>query len=162
MHRVESKRRAEMGVHIGSASIVMIFAVLCLTIFATLSFQTASYEQKLAQKTAVTAEAYYMADSKAEEIYQMICSALKTGTDYTQLSELHKDVDLKIAQLGKETLLYYAVPIDDKQELQIVLSFNSDGVLRTVQWNAVATTRWEYDDTIRVWDGYAFDGIVID
>ena len=65
-------KQAGMGAQIGSASIVMIFAVLCLTIFAVLSFQTASHEQRLAQKTADAARAYYRADSIAEETYGRI------------------------------------------------------------------------------------------
>ena len=69
-------KQAGMGAQIGSASIVMIFAVLCLTIFAVLSFQTASHEQRLAQKTADAARAYYRADSIAEETYGRICALL--------------------------------------------------------------------------------------
>ena len=58
MQQTRRKNRAEMGAQIGSASIVMIFAVLCLTIFAALAFETAGYEQRLAEKSASAVEAY--------------------------------------------------------------------------------------------------------
>ncbi len=159
MYHIEPKRRTEMGIHVGSASIVMIFAVLCLTVFATLSFQTASYEQKMAQKTADAAEAYYRADGAAEEIYQKIYLSLKHGVDYAQLVKANETVNLNVVQQKDEILFSYAVPIDDTQELQVLLSFEENGVLRTEQWNVVTTAQWELDDTIHVWDGDAFDKI---
>ena len=35
--RNEQDQRRSTGIHVGSASIVMIFAVLCLTVFSSLS-----------------------------------------------------------------------------------------------------------------------------
>ena len=53
MQQGKRNPHAEMGAQIGSASIVMIFAVLCLTVFAALSFETAGYEQRLAEKGTI-------------------------------------------------------------------------------------------------------------
>ena len=50
----DDKRSA--GIHVGSASIIMIFAVLCLTVFSTLSYVTANQEYRLAQKSALAME----------------------------------------------------------------------------------------------------------
>lgn len=54
--------RRSVGIHVGSASIVMIFAVLCLTVFSTLSFVTANHERKLAEKSTLAVQQYYAAD----------------------------------------------------------------------------------------------------
>ena len=54
--------RRSVGVNVGSASIVMIFAVLCLTVFSTLSFVTAKHERKLAEKSAIAQQQYYESD----------------------------------------------------------------------------------------------------
>ena len=50
--------RRSVGINVGSASIVMIFAVLCLTVFSTLSFVTANHERKLAEKSALAVQHY--------------------------------------------------------------------------------------------------------
>ena len=64
--------RRSVGINVGSASIVMIFAVLCLTVFSTLSFVTANHERKLAEKSALAVQHYYEADWQCEERYQQI------------------------------------------------------------------------------------------
>ena len=40
------------GIHVGSASIIMIFAVLCLTVFALLSLSTVQAEKRMADAAA--------------------------------------------------------------------------------------------------------------
>ena len=41
---VEQNTRQSSGINIGSASIIMVFSVLCLTVFAVLTFVTANNE----------------------------------------------------------------------------------------------------------------------
>ena len=52
----------------GAVSLVMIFCVLCLAVFAVLTLATADRERNLAQLTAQRAEAYYEADRQATEV----------------------------------------------------------------------------------------------
>ena len=80
-----SNKRSAMGVHVGSASIVMIFAVLCLTVFASLSLVTANYERKLAEKSAAAVQQYYAADWQCEAIYEQIYDSLQSGVEAARL-----------------------------------------------------------------------------
>lgn len=52
----------------GAVSLVMIFAVLCLTVFSVLTLSTAVGESKLAQATAQHTADYYAADAQATAI----------------------------------------------------------------------------------------------
>ena len=52
----------------GAVSLVMIFCVLCLSVFAVLTIATADREAKLTAMTAQNAEDYYAADRLAVEI----------------------------------------------------------------------------------------------
>ena len=52
----------------GAVSLVMIFCVLCLAVFAVLTLATADREAKLAEMTARSAADYYEADRRAVEI----------------------------------------------------------------------------------------------
>lgn len=155
MAQNKRNHHAEMGAHVGSASIVMIFAVLCLTIFAALAFETSSYEHRLAEKSAAAAQAYYIADSMAEERYLQICQLLQSGMEQDALYKELKAIDVAVELQGNQTRLYYAVPIDTAQVLQVVLVQRADAVLYTEQWNVASVTQWEYDDTLQVWDGTA-------
>ncbi len=54
------------GLGIGYVSIMIIFAVICLTIFAVLSFQSAYSNSALTEKSAEYLKEYYEADSAAQ------------------------------------------------------------------------------------------------
>ena len=152
MRHNKQTNRAEMGAHIGSASIVMIFAVLCLTVFAALSFETANYEYRLAHKTADAAGAYYRADSIAEETYAQICTVLEQTKDWESRKAKLAAMQVQIEQTGAQVRLRYRVPIDDTQALEAVLLWEED-VLSVARWNVVAAASWEYDENLHVWDG---------
>jgi uncharacterized membrane protein len=149
-------KQAGMGAQIGSASIVMIFAVLCLTIFAVLSFQTATHEQRLAQKTADAAREYYRADSIAEETYVRICNLIFEAENEAENQErMIAELDaMQIQQIRTQdgTYLRYCVPIDDVQALEVQLWWTARE-LSVVTWRAIAATEWEYDESLQVWDG---------
>ena len=141
--------RRSVGINVGSASIVMIFAVLCLTVFSTLSFVTANHERKLAEKSALAVQQYYAADWQCEEIYQQIVQCLQTGGGIEQLEPL----GVQIEQADGVQYLTYAADIDAEQQLQVCLAVWTDGSVQTKQWKVVAAREWEYKDEIAVWDG---------
>ena len=60
---------------IGGCSLLVIFAVLCLTVFALLGFSTVQANKRLADISAQAVSDYYRADSQAEEIL----ARLRTG-----------------------------------------------------------------------------------
>ncbi len=69
-----------LGLNIGSASIIMIFAILCLTVFSALSLVTSVSEKKTAQRFAYETAAYYEADSEAVKIKNSIQAAIDAGS----------------------------------------------------------------------------------
>ena len=69
-----------LGLNIGSASIIMIFAILCLTVFSALSLVTSVSEKKTAQRFADETAAYYEADSEAVKIKNSIQVAIDAGS----------------------------------------------------------------------------------
>ena len=56
------------GTMTGAVSLVMIFCVLCMAVFAVLTLSTAVREQSLAELTAQRAAEYYEADRQATSI----------------------------------------------------------------------------------------------
>lgn len=143
------ENRRSSGIHVGSASIVMIFAVLCLTVFSTLSFVTANHERKLAEKSALAVQQYYQADWACEEMYQRIYEHLASGAPAEELTALGVELT---EQDGVERVSYSA-PIDSEQRLRVTLALLPDGSIRTEEWKAEAVNAWEYSEDIEVWDG---------
>lgn len=53
---------------VGGSSLLVIFAVLCLTVFAVLSLTQAQADRRLAQSSWSAVTGYYRADCQAQEI----------------------------------------------------------------------------------------------
>lgn len=62
---MSSREEKPLGLNIGSASIIMVFTVLCLTVFSVLAFVSAASEYKTAQRFAESTKSYYEAEANA-------------------------------------------------------------------------------------------------
>ena len=51
---------------VGAASLLTVFAVLCLTVFALLSLSSAQAEKRMSESSAHSVADYYLADAQAE------------------------------------------------------------------------------------------------
>ena len=125
----------------GAVSLVMIFCVLCLAVFTTLTVSTARREQKLSRMTAQRTEEFYAADTKATEIARQVFSGALPETVVFEAGE-------DGAQAAK-----YEVAVNEAQTLEIVL-IQENGKWRVEQWKTVYTGDWTPDDSIHVWDGF--------
>ena len=130
-----SKKKQLSPPVVGASSLLVIFAVLCLTVFALLSISTVRADGRLGDKVQSAVTGYYQADCRAEEIL----SRLRSG-------EIPEGVTVE------NGIYTYACPISDTQVLavQVILDESSYRILR---WQTMSTVRWEADDRIPVWDG---------
>ena len=119
----------------GGSSLLVIFAVLALTVFAILSISTVTADQKLADKSAVSVAAYYEADCKAE----MILAEIRSG----KLPEgVKKDGDL----------YSYKCPVTETLNLEVEVLVE-DEEYEVLRWQMVSAADWQNDDSLPVWDG---------
>lgn len=123
----------------GAVSLVMIFCVLCLAVFATLTYAAADRERQLAELTARRAAEYYAADAEATRVVAMLA---RGETPNAEIVYGH----------APETA-EFAVPINDAQELHVSVALPGDGSCRILDWSAVYVGTWETDDIIEIWDG---------
>ena len=120
---------------VGGSSLLVIFAVLCLTVFALLGLSTVQAGGRLSKATAQAVSHYYTADCQAEEIF----ARLRAG-------ELPEGV-------GEENGVYsYTCPISPTQQLCVELEREGDG-WRVLRWQAQSVAQWENDDSLNLWDG---------
>ncbi len=84
-HKTMKYSNASLGA--GGTIVVVIFVVLCLTIFASLSFVTAISDLKLAKKTEEINYDYYATNGRAEEKLSEICGVLDSISDSHPTSE---------------------------------------------------------------------------
>lgn len=125
---------------VGGISLLVVFAVLCLTVFALLALTTVQADVRLADASAQAVEDYYAADCRAQELLARV----RNG-------ETPENVELE--RVDGVTSVRYACPISDGQELQVEARINWDGSYSILRWQAVATREWESDESLDLWDG---------
>ena len=120
---------------VGLSSLLVIFAVLCLTVFTLLSISTVSAHKQLAQSSRQTITGYYQADSQAEEIL----ARLRSG-----------EVPQGVTREGDQYT--YSCPISDTQTLAVRVEVAGENY-QILRWQTISTEDWEAEDKLPVWDG---------
>lgn len=120
---------------IGGSSLLVIFAVLCLTIFAFLGLGTVQAGERLSDAAAESVQNYYAADTAAEEILAQIRSGVLPD-------EVEKEGDVYT----------YTCAVSEKQMLCITAEV-SEETYHILRWQTISTADWNPDNTIDIWDG---------
>ena len=120
---------------VGGSSLLVIFAVLALTVFALLSLSTARAGERLSTTSADAVSAYYQADCRAEEIL----ARLRSG-------------ELPDGVTAADNIYSYTCAISDTQALEVSVQLEN-GLYTILRWQSVSTTDWQPDDTLNLWDG---------
>ena len=113
---------------VGGSSLLVIFAVLCLTVFALLGLATVQANSRLSDASAQTVSGYYAADCQAETIL----AQLRSGTVPEGVS-VRGDV------------YSYTCPIS---EVRV-----DESAYTVLCWQAVSTADWQAEEDLEVWDG---------
>ncbi len=126
----QQSKNHSAGVSIGMVSILMIFVVLCLTTFATLSFVSARADLKLSKKASDSVSEYYAADSAAETYLAQIASQLETADSSWQQIVSLSDTSLECSVAENNALFSYSVSVNEQKNLMVVLScpLDSNGI----------------------------------
>lgn len=119
---------------VGGSSLLVIFSVLCLTVFALLSVSTVQADRRLATASSEAVQAHYQADRQAEEIF----ARLRAGQT---VSDVETDGHV----------FHYSVPISDSQTLFVTLVRREDS-WQIQRWQTVASDFMD-DGYLPVWDG---------
>lgn len=129
------EKRFSMPPLIGASSLLTIFAVLCLTVFALLSISTVNAHQRLRESASQAVTEYYRADCMAEEIL----AHLRSGECPDGVTE-------------RDGIFSYVCAVSDTQALVVEVAVNGEDYT-VLRWQAVSTADWEADDRILVWSG---------
>jgi len=128
-------KQKEKAPIVGGSSLLVMFAVLCLTVFALLGLSTAQADKRLSDAAADAVTGYYEADSAAEAILAEIRSG---------------NIPEGVTVIDSSKILSYSCPISKTQVLCVEVSAENYEVVR---WQAVSTTNAELDESVEVWDG---------
>ena len=117
---------------VGAASLLTVFAVLCLTVFALLSLSSAQAEKRMSESSARSVADYYLADAQAEEIF----ARLRNG-------------ELPPAVEQDSGYYHYSCPVSQSQSLEVTL-YCDEGHWSVLRWQTEAHAM-QANDTLPVW-----------
>lgn len=142
----ERKREIFSPPAVGGISLLVVFAVLCLTVFALLSLTTVQADGRLADASARAVEDYYAADCAAQEIL----ARLRNGEVPMEATSHLED------SWHTGTRYTYTVPISDTQELDVEVLVDGEDY-EILRWQAQYTGEWEVVEDLDLWDGGLFE-----
>ena len=128
-------KRTDAPVAVGGSSLLVIFIVLCLTVFALLSLSSVQADGRLSTASAESVHAYYAADCEAEQI----------------LAQLRQGNIPEGVTVSGNRYCYECV-VTDTQKL-VVETEITGGDYRILRWQTESTLLWQADDGLQLWDG---------
>ena len=129
---MKQNKSAPPSFSVGGSSLLVIFAVLCLTVFALLSLSTVNAEKRLSDASANAVSAYFQADLEAERIF----AKLRSGET--------------VPGVQTEGSIYrYTCAISDQQTLVVEL-MNDAGEWTILRWQSISHFE-ESRDSLPVW-----------
>ena len=150
-------------IHIGFSTILMVFTMLCLVTFATLSLLTANADYRLSKKVAAKTEDYYEADLLAREYLLQIDESLEElyqnypaqkpfcQEALKRLQEMPMPQGITKSSVSDENSYSFEIAINDAQTLSVALELqepqnNSDCFYTIKQWKTMVMRSEENEE----------------
>lgn len=130
------ERKTLLPPPVGVSSLLTIFAVLCLTVFAMLALSTVQAGGRLGDASAEAVTDYYAADCRAEEMLARLRSGEVPEGVYRE----------------EDGTYSYACPVSDSQTLAVRAAVNGTDY-SILRWQVISTADWQADERLPVWDG---------
>lgn len=170
---MKKRRKSYPAVQFGTSLMLVVFMILCLTAFATLSLSSAMRDYEYSKKAADKTSDYYKADAAAGCRLAEIDTILKETAQANQASGasgqdpdsyMGKVLDRLQDEAMFDTLteedssnpqITYNVPVNERQSLRVTLALNTpdtsgDRLYRIVQWKEISSQEWNNSTTLPV------------
>lgn len=157
------KERKMPFLGIGAASIVLVLAIVCLSVFAALTLSSAKGDYSLSQKNLDRTSAYYQASNAANEQVGVIDEKLwrlyrksKGKKDYMKKVRRSFAKMKGISYNTKKKTIEFQESISEKQQLSITLKIDypkkkDDPCYEVIKWKKEAVGTWKKDDSLPVY-----------
>lgn len=157
----DNKETKTVGIQIGISSLLLIFTVVCIVIFCTLSFSSAKADHALAEKALKAAKAYYEADAQGEKIKKEVNEAILSLSDRSQ-EDFKRKMKVKFGEKynGNDNVLIFVINTAYDQSLNIKLRpvnvaeiTSGKQNFKVEEWRIVNNESYEIDTNMPLWTG---------
>ena len=128
-------KRSDAPTAVGGSSLLVIFAVLCLAVFAVLGLSSVQAEGRLSKASAEAVRAYYEADCEVEEM----------------LAQLRQG-NVPEGVIADGNRYRYECAVSETQRLAVEVELE-DGVYWILRWQTESGFSWPEENELNLWDG---------
>lgn len=148
---------------IGAASIVLVLAIVCLSVFATLTLSSAQGDYTLSKKNLDRTTSYYKANNRVNEKIGQIDKRLwdlyrRSKNKKSYMKRVKKSISAieGVSYHKKEKTIIFQQKITEKQEILVKLKVKyptkkKDICYEVLQWKKESTGSWNRDDSLKVY-----------
>lgn len=146
------------GLGVGYITVMIIFAVLCLTIFAVLSFRAAGSNDALNARAGNYLKEYREADMSAKEILfrlDEIADSSRNSLFFTESFETAAgEIDgVTVRNAIDGCTVEFVVPVNARQSIYAGVTFFEDRREYRIDFWKSVTDSFDEDHGLNVWDG---------
>lgn len=139
-------------ISIGTASIILIFIVLCLSVFSLLGLSDGKSAEIFANRYADSVTAYYQADMAGQRLIRDIWEGAAGGKTPEEaaaaaMASLPRDATL---ETGKDQIVICEIPMNAGQALHMELDVRQNAVRAYYVYNK---EDYAIDNRLPVWSG---------
>lgn len=150
---------------VGIPSLLLIFLILCLSVFSVLSLSSAAADEKLSQKTADRTSEYYAASNAANDTLAVVDriladSAVRASDRATYFAFIEATLssvpDAIFSKDGENASIHWNTPVNESQVLSVGLSIpypirEGEAFYTIKQWQVINTADWTPDQSQHVY-----------
>ncbi len=129
----------------GSALLVLIFTILCLTVSALMSLSLTGGDRALSEKVGAVVQTYYSADCRAVETAAALRNAIQSG-------EVPEEIGGISVTAEENEVFSFSVPAGEGRVITVRLAEEESG-LEILSWQETYTEEWTPDKTLTVYTG---------
>jgi len=146
---IDKKRSTNFGINIGTSSLLLVFVILCLVSFATLSIVSANADKKLSGKVTERSSSYYdacnQANLKLKDLDESLKAVYESGVSREEF----------YGKVGNS--FSFCVQVSDIQVLSVSADIeypknNGDPFYSISSWALINTGSLELDESLHLID----------
>jgi hypothetical protein len=150
---------------IGVVTLFVVLLILCLTVFAVLTFASANADMRLSAKNSEMVEAYYAADNAATRISADVTAFWKAGApkpDARAIAAIEEKITsgydaailyADVSEDGEGLTVSYGLFVDTLLTLEVTLALRRGGECEVLSWRVMAEEPSFEEDMLPVWEG---------
>ena len=146
--RIREKEESTFPAVMGASSLLVIFSVLCLTVFSLLSLSTVSANHRIAEDNSKALQAYYEADSEANAILAQIRNG--SVPQGVSVSGAGGSGGSEGSGAAGGVIYEYSCRVSDTQVLCVKAEVSGKD-FRILRWQTVTDYDWQPNTDLPVW-----------